>query len=121
MRSRNLRRLPTSLWVLPAIAAFGWTAQPSNARDMLVSEPVHGVSFLPVYVAKSQGYFKDEGIDLTMQTMSGAAFVNAVLTGQAFAYLGSVDHNAFAVAQGKGSEGGERSSRAREHLFAGAH
>ena len=101
MRSRKLHRLLTSLCVLPAIAAFGWTTQPTLARDMLMSEPVHGVSFLPVYVAKSQGYFKDEGIDLTIQTMSGAAFVNAVLTGQAFAYLGSVDHNAFAVAQGK--------------------
>jgi NitT/TauT family transport system substrate-binding protein len=101
MRSRSFGHLLKSLCAVAAIAGFGWTAQPSLAREMLLSEPVHGVSFLPVYVAKSQGYFKDEGIDLTIQTMSGAAFVNAVLTGQAFAFLGSVDHDAFAAAQGK--------------------
>ena len=101
MRSRNLGQILDSLCVLLLIVAYGLTAQPSLAREMLLSEPVHGVSFLPVYVANSQGYFKEEGIDLTIQTMSGAAFVNAVLTGQAFAFLGSVDHNAFAVAQGK--------------------
>src|SRR5262245_54995832 len=72
-----------------------------SAQEIVITEPVHGVSFLPVYVAQKKGYFKDEGIDVKLVTMSGAAFVNAVITGQAFAFLGSVDHNAFAKVNGK--------------------
>jgi NitT/TauT family transport system substrate-binding protein len=62
---------------------------------------VHGFSFLPVYVAIRKGYFKDEGLDVKLETLAQGAFVTAVLTGQAFAFVGSVDHDAFAVANGK--------------------
>src|SRR5262249_42116707 len=34
-------------------------------------------------------------------TMAGTEFVSAILNGQAFAFIGSVDHNAFAAANGK--------------------
>jgi NitT/TauT family transport system substrate-binding protein len=84
--------------------ALAFVAVPgrSDAEELILTEPVHGVSFLPIYVAQRKGYFKDEGIDLTITTMSGGnAFVNAALTGQAFAFIGSVDHNAFARANGK--------------------
>jgi len=73
-----------------------------DAEELVLAEPVHGVSFLPIYVAQRKGYFKDESIDLALTTMPGGnAFVNAVLSGQAFAFIGSVDHNAFARANGK--------------------
>lgn len=75
--------------------------RPGVATEMMLTEPVHGVSFLPVYVALRKGYFKDEGIDLKITSMSGTNFVSAVLIGEAFVFLGSVDHNAFAKANGK--------------------
>src|SRR5207249_2851741 len=39
-------------------------------------------------------------IDIKISVMSSGSFVNAVLGGEAFAFIGSVDHNAFARARG---------------------
>ena len=71
------------------------------ARELLLAEPVHHVGFLPIYVAQHKGFFKEEGIDLKIAVLAAGAFVNAVLSGDAFAFIGSVDHNAFAHAKGK--------------------
>jgi NitT/TauT family transport system substrate-binding protein len=84
--------------VLAAVAAF---PSGSDARDLVLAEPVHYVGFLPVYVALKKGFFKDEGIDLQISTMQGAAMIAAVVSGQAFALTASVDRNAEAKAQGK--------------------
>lgn len=97
MRSPTLK----SLTICTCLALVGLSPAPSAARDVILAEPAHTVSLLPVYLAVQKGYFKDEEIDLTIQTMSNNAFVTAVLTGQAFAFLGSVDHNAFAKVNGK--------------------
>jgi NitT/TauT family transport system substrate-binding protein len=70
------------------------------ARELLLAEPVHHVGFLPIYVARHKGYFKDEGIDIKLAVLAAGGFVNAVLSGDAFAYIASVDHNAFARAKG---------------------
>jgi NitT/TauT family transport system substrate-binding protein len=78
------------------------TALPERAaaRELLLAEPVHHVGFLPVYVARHKGYFKDEGIDLKISVMPSGGFINATISGDAFAFIGSVDHNAFARAKG---------------------
>jgi NitT/TauT family transport system substrate-binding protein len=89
------------LGALAIASVLAMSPRPAPAEEIVLTEPVHGVSFLPVYVAMKKGYFKDEGIDVKLVTMTGAAFVNAVITGQAFAFLGSVDHNAFAKVNGK--------------------
>jgi NitT/TauT family transport system substrate-binding protein len=75
--------------------------QPSAARELLLAEPVHHVGFLPTYVALRKGYFKDEDIDLKIAVMVSPGFINAVLTGDAFAYIASVDHNASAHVNGR--------------------
>jgi NitT/TauT family transport system substrate-binding protein len=82
-------------------AALAFAPLSSRAADLVIAEPVHGFSFSPVYIAMRKGYFKDEGIDVKLVTMTGTNFVTAVLNGEAFAFLGSVDHNAFAAANGK--------------------
>jgi len=76
-------------------------AAPIKARELILTEPAHTVSLMPVYLAIEKGYFKDEGIDLKLNLMSGSAFVDAVLTGQAFAFMGALDHNAYANVRGK--------------------
>src|SRR5215510_5545368 len=89
---------------LTALAILSMTAalpERSAARELLLAEPVHHVGFLPIYVARHKGYFKDEGIDIKIAVMVSPGFVNAVLTGDAFAFIGSVDHNAFARVNGK--------------------
>ena len=101
MLLNSLLSTRNSLCAFAIAGVLGLVPQSARAEELVLTEPVHGVSFLPVYVAQRKGYFKEEGIDLKLITMTGAAFVNAVISGQAFAFLGSVDHNAFAKVNGK--------------------
>ncbi len=78
---------------LPAVAA--------ELKQLVVAEPVHGVGYLPLYVAVDKGYFAAEGLDVKILTVEGgSAHTNAVLTGQAFAFIGGPEHDAFAKLKG---------------------
>lgn len=69
--------------------------------DVIVAEPVHSTGYLPLYVAMHQGYFAEEKIRLKILTVEGGSgHTNAVLTKQAFAFIGGPEHNAFAKAKG---------------------
>ena len=69
------------------------------AREILVAEPVHSTGYLPLYIAMAKGFFDDVTVKLvTIETGSG--HTNAVLSGQAFAFIGGPEHNAFAKAKG---------------------
>ncbi len=71
------------------------------SRTIIVAEPVHLAGYLPLYLAKHKGYFADEGLDLEVLTIdSGGGHTNAVLTGQAFAFIGGPEHCAFAKLKG---------------------
>lgn len=86
-----------------AAAVIG-TALGAPARaetKLIVAEPVHSVGYLPMYVAMHKGFFAKEGLKLTvLTTRGGGAHTNAVLTHQAFAFIGGPEHNAFAKAKG---------------------
>src|ERR1700736_5663308 len=70
-----------------------------GAGEVLVAEPVHGTGYLPLYIAMAKGFFEDVKVNLvTIETGSG--HTNAVLSGQAFAFIGGPEHNAFAKAKG---------------------
>jgi NitT/TauT family transport system substrate-binding protein len=69
------------------------------AREILVAEPVHSTGYLPLYVGMAKGYFDDAKVSIvTIETGSG--HTNAVLSGQAFAFIGGPEHDAFAKAKG---------------------
>jgi NitT/TauT family transport system substrate-binding protein len=92
---------------LGAAATAGLTliAKPHVAhaatRELLVAEPVHSTGYLPMYIAMANGYFADVGIDVKIVTIeTGAGHTNAVLSGQAFAFIGGPEHCAFAKAKG---------------------
>lgn len=51
---------------------------------IVLNEVAHSIFYAPMYVAVEEGYFKDEGIDLTLVTGFGAdKTMTAVLTGEA--------------------------------------
>jgi NitT/TauT family transport system substrate-binding protein len=68
---------------------------------LTIAEPVHGLGYLPLYVAMRQGYMAEENLEVDVVTLSGgSAHTNAVLTGQAWGFIGGPEHNAFAKAKG---------------------
>jgi NitT/TauT family transport system substrate-binding protein len=70
-------------------------------KPLIVAEPTHGVGYLPLYIAIRNGYFAKEGLDVKVMTVDGGStHTNAVLTGQAFAFLGGPEHNAYAKIKG---------------------
>jgi NitT/TauT family transport system substrate-binding protein len=70
-------------------------------KTLLVAEPTHGIGYLPLYVAIRNGYFAKDGLDVKVMTVDGGStHTNAVLTGQAFAFIGGPEHNAFAKIKG---------------------
>lgn len=74
-------------------AAF---AQESALRPIVVAEPVHLIGYLPLYLAIHEGYFAEEGLDVTVVQATGGAHVTAVVSGDAFAVIGGVDSYNFA-------------------------
>src|SRR5436190_18674001 len=71
------------------------------AKELLVAEPVHSTGYLPMYIAMANGYFAESDIVVKIVTIeTGAGHTNAVLSGQAFAFIGGPEHNAFAKAKG---------------------
>jgi NitT/TauT family transport system substrate-binding protein len=80
-------------------AVAGRIAPARAAREILVAEPVHNTGYLPLYIAMAKGYFEDVTVKIvTIETGSG--HTNAVLSGQAFAFIGGPEHNAYAKAKG---------------------
>jgi NitT/TauT family transport system substrate-binding protein len=94
------RQFLTSLVFSVAVSlSHGAIAQ--DKKTLLIAEPPHGTGNLPIYVAITKGFFADEGFDVKMLTTDGGStHTNAVLSGQAFAFIGGPEHNAFAKLRG---------------------
>ena len=84
--------LLAALMLLAAPAALAEEA----LRPIVVSEPVHLIGYLPLYVAIHEGYFAEEGLDVSVVQATGGAHVTAVVSGDAFAAIGGVDSYNFA-------------------------
>jgi NitT/TauT family transport system substrate-binding protein len=92
---------------LGATATLGaaLVAKPHVARaaknELLVAEPVHSIGYLPMYIAMAKDYFAESDIEVKIVTIeTGAGHTNAVLSGQAFAFIGGPEHCAFAKLKG---------------------
>lgn len=86
--------LMLTLLFLPALPALAESAE--SLRPLTVAEPVHLIGYLPLYVAIHEGYFADEGLNVTVVQATGGAHVTAVVSGDAFAVIGGVDSYALA-------------------------
>src|ERR1700737_399039 len=82
-------------------AAFAPMAQAADMQTLVVAEPVHSTGYLPLYVAIHNGYFKQDNLDVKILTVQGgSSHTNAVLSKQAFAFIGGPEHDAFAKLKG---------------------
>lgn len=106
MKKRAISALLTAVIViglLPACASKGNTSASSTASEpaeaaqeeamipVTLNEVAHSIFYAPQYVAIENGYFEDEGIELTLVTGFGADKVmTAVLSGEAdIGFMGS--------------------------------
>lgn len=68
--------------------------QKSDDKYILtISEPGHNMGYLPLYIAQNEGYFAEEKLEVTYLTGGGGAHVTAVISGDSYAVVGSVDSN----------------------------
>src|SRR5229473_5654821 len=97
----NRRKFLTSTAALGVATVSRPFIGAAATREIIVAEPVHGTGYLPLYVAIANGYFAEADVTVKILTIeTGAGHTNAVLTGQAFAFIGGPEHNAFAKAKG---------------------
>ena len=92
MKMKRLFCLLTVLALMLGCAA----ASAEGLRSLTVTEPVHLIGYLPLYTAIHEGYFAEEGLDVTVVQATGGAHVTAVVSGDAFAVIGGVDSNCLA-------------------------
>ena len=69
----------------------GGNSSGSGKTPVVLNEVAHSIFYAPMYVAIEEGYFADEGIDLTLVTGFGAdKTMTALLTGEAdIGFMGS--------------------------------
>ncbi len=89
------KRLVSLLLAVMMCAAPAALAE-GGLKAITVAEPVHLIGYLPLYVAIHEGYFAEEGLDVTVVQATGGAHVTAVVSGDAFAAIGGVDSYNFA-------------------------
>jgi NitT/TauT family transport system substrate-binding protein len=95
---QSTARFGTTLGV--AVAAPSLVARAAT-KELLVAEPVHSTGYLPMYIAMAKNYFGESDISVKIVTIeTGSGHTNAVLSGQAFAFIGGPEHDAFAKAKG---------------------
>src|SRR5258707_15899420 len=97
----NRRRFLSST----ASLGLGLVARPyvarAAAKEILIAEPVHSTGYLPLYIAMAKGFFDEANVSVNLVTIeTGGGHTNAVLSGQAFAFIGGPEHNAFAKIKG---------------------
>ncbi|WP_088889299.1 ABC transporter substrate-binding protein [Leptolyngbya ohadii] len=92
--------------VLLALTAFSCSVaivpdDNSNLTKLAIAEPLHGTGYLPLYVGIHQKFFEKEGLDVEAVTFqAGGAHINAVLAGDAWAFIGGPERNAIAKLKG---------------------
>lgn len=85
------------------IMLTGCGKKKENSKKIVLNEVAHSIFYAPQYVAIELGYFKDEGIELVLETGFGAdKTMTALLSGDAdIGFMGS-ESSIYAYAQGAG-------------------
>ena len=83
--------LTFTLLLCPVLAGCSKKADDGNLTPLTLCEVAHSIFYAPQYAAIELGYFKEEGIDLTLFNGSGADNVmTALISGDAdIGFMGS--------------------------------
>lgn len=93
------RLLTLALSVMPSIA---FAQQTPERPSIHLGAAAAVVSYVAPYIAQAQGYFKDEGLDVSIANFqSGVKTMQAVLGGSADAGIGSYGHTITMAAKGQ--------------------
>ena len=55
--------------ILLAATALVTPARAADMKTLVVAEPVHGVGYLPLYIAVDDGYFAKLGLNVKIMTV----------------------------------------------------
>lgn len=100
---KKLISLTLMMSLLCALLLTGCGGNSTGNKEVVLNEVAHSIFYAPMYVAIEEGYFAEEGIDLTLVTGFGAdKTMTAVLSGEAdigfmgsestiYTYLGDTD------------------------------
>lgn len=89
------KRLALTLMLILSVGLLSGCGQKNDSNEELtkvtLNEVAHSIFYAPMYVAIEEGYFAEEGIDITLITGFGAdKTMTAVLTGEAdIGFMGS--------------------------------
>ena len=93
--------LKTPLAGFSLLLAVATAASAADMKTLVVAEPAHNIGYLPLYIAVHKGWFAKDGLDVKILALdSGSQHANAVLSGQAYAFIGGPEHDAFAKLKG---------------------
>jgi NitT/TauT family transport system substrate-binding protein len=71
----------------------------ADVKEVLIAEPVHTTGYLPLYIGMAKNLFEDVTVKI-VTIENGGGHTSAVLSGQAFAFIGGPEHDAYAKAKG---------------------
>jgi len=88
--------------LVAATACFAGCAKKHDLREVVINEVTRSVFYAPMYVAVSLGYFKDEGMNITIVTGGGSdKSMTALLAGEADVSLMGPETGLYVVNEGK--------------------
>lgn len=97
---KSMKKLKWVLSLMVATALFlsgcGASGGEKAAENIAIAEPVHLIAYLPLYAAIDKGYFKQEGLNVSVITATGGAHVTSVVSGEAWGVIGGPDSNQIA-------------------------
>src|SRR5262249_57440693 len=97
----NRRQLLQSTATLGVALASPAVIARAAVKELLVAEPVHSTGYLPMYIAMANNYFAESDIVVKIVTIeTGGGHTNAVLSGQAFAFIGGPPPHTLPQSQG---------------------
>jgi NitT/TauT family transport system substrate-binding protein len=85
------RRQAIAIAGFGAASILGSPAIAQSRQKVVIGQPSEGFIYLPIYVARTKGFFEQEGLDAEVITFSkgGSEALAAVLGGQSQIYVGS--------------------------------